>query len=156
MFLLLGVLEGVGGGVKRRREGGRGEGRGGYGLQSREVPRNSRLALLGAGALKGACVSFPEGSTLPLLARGGLWTAFVQCSAVTDPGASPAGVFGRLPTSLAPSCAQNQPLSSATFAQVKSISAIVGSGAFAVDLPWNTRVLLRPFRVKLLEWWKHS
>ena len=25
-----------------------------------------------------------------------------------------------------------------------------------VDLPLNTRVLLGPFRVKLLEWWKNS
>ena len=35
---------------------------------------------------------------------------------------------------------------------------IVGSGALlvVVDRPWNIRVLLGPFRVKLLEWWKHS
>ena len=33
----------------------------------------------------------------------------------------------------------------------------VGSGAFVfVDRPWNTRDVLGPFRVKLLEWWKHS
>ena len=46
------------------------------------------------------------------------------------------------------SCAQNQPLSSAIFAHVKSIFFIVGSGALlvVVDFPWNIRVLLGLFR----------
>ena len=56
----------------------------------------------------------------------------------------------RIPRSSVASCAQNQPLSSATLEHVKSIFFIVGCGASL----GTARVLLGPFREKLLEWWK--